>query len=68
TRYKFGQRMAAELGNSRLLSVDAFGHCILGDALGVDKTVADYLTDLKVPASGQVFQPNVQPFESAAQG
>ena len=62
TQYKFAQRMAAELGNSRLLSVDAFGHCILGDALGVDKAVADYLTDLKVPANGQVFQPNVQPF------
>jgi pimeloyl-ACP methyl ester carboxylesterase len=62
TRYQFAQRMAAELGNSRLLSVDAFGHCILGDALGVDQAVADYLTDLKVPASGQVFQPNVQPF------
>jgi pimeloyl-ACP methyl ester carboxylesterase len=64
TRYKFAQRMAAELGNTRLLSVDAFGHCILGDALGVDKAVADYLTDLKVPANGQVFQPNVQPFET----
>jgi pimeloyl-ACP methyl ester carboxylesterase len=62
TQYKFAQRMAAELGNSRLLSVDAFGHCILGDALGVDQAVADYLTDLKVPANGQVFQPNVQPF------
>ncbi|GAB3168007.1 alpha/beta hydrolase [Amycolatopsis stemonae] len=65
TRYEFGRRMAAELGNSRLLSVDAFGHCILGDALGVDKAVADYLTDLKVPAGGQVFQPNVQPFETS---
>ncbi|MGW4062505.1 alpha/beta hydrolase [Amycolatopsis sp. NPDC004747] len=62
TQYKFAQRMAAELGNTRLLSVDAFGHCILGDALGVDQAVADYLTDLKVPANGQVFQPNVQPF------
>jgi pimeloyl-ACP methyl ester carboxylesterase len=66
TQYKFAQRMAAELGNTRLLSVDAFGHCILGDALGVDKAVADYLTDLKVPSNGQVFQPNVQPFETAA--
>jgi pimeloyl-ACP methyl ester carboxylesterase len=66
TQYKFAQRMANELGNARLLSVDAFGHCILGDALGVDKAVADYLTDLKVPAAGQVFQPNVQPFETAA--
>ncbi|KDN19511.1 alpha/beta hydrolase [Amycolatopsis rifamycinica] len=66
TQYKFAQRMAAELGNTRLLSVDAFGHCILGDALGVDQAVADYLTDLEVPANGQVFQPNVQPFETAA--
>lgn len=62
TQYRFAQRMAAELGNSRLLSVDAFGHCILGDALGVDQAVAAYLTDLAVPANGQVFQPNVQPF------
>jgi len=62
TQYKFAQRMADELGNARLLSVDAFGHCILGDALGVDQQVADYLTDLKVPANGQIFQPNVQPF------
>ncbi len=65
TQYRFAQRMAAELGNTRLLSVDAFGHCILGDALGVDQAVADYLTDLKVPANGQVFQPNVQPFGTA---
>jgi pimeloyl-ACP methyl ester carboxylesterase len=64
TQYRFAQRMAAELGNTRLLSVDAFGHCILGDSLGVDQAVADYLTDLKVPAGGQVFQPNVQPFET----
>ena len=68
TRYLFGQHMAEELGNARLLSVDAFGHTILGDALGVDKEVADYLTDLKIPAPGQVFQPNVQPFETPAQG
>ncbi|WP_438801167.1 alpha/beta hydrolase [Amycolatopsis magusensis] len=62
TQYKFSQRMAEQLGNARLLTVDAFGHCILGDAAGVDKIAADYLIDLKVPANGQVFQPNVQPF------
>ncbi|MEC3979983.1 alpha/beta hydrolase [Amycolatopsis sp. H20-H5] len=66
TQYVFAQRMTKELGNARLLSVDAFGHCILGDALGVDKAAADYLIDLKVPASGQVFQPNVQPFDPPA--
>lgn len=62
TQYRFGRRMAAELGNSRLLSVDAFGHCILGDAKGVDEAAAAYLIDLKVPADGQVFQPDTQPF------
>lgn len=63
TRYAFAQRMASELGNSRLISVDAFGHCILGDSAGADKVAADYLVDLKIPAQGQVFQPNVQPFD-----
>jgi len=62
TRYAFAKRMAAELGNARLISVDAFGHCILGDSAGADKVTADYLVDLKVPAEGQVFEPNVQPF------
>ncbi|WP_091613327.1 alpha/beta hydrolase [Amycolatopsis saalfeldensis] len=66
TQYAFGRRMAAELGNSRLLSVDSFGHCILGGSRTVDQTVAEYLTDLKVPAEGQVFQPDTQPFETPA--
>ncbi|MFD2474708.1 alpha/beta hydrolase [Amycolatopsis silviterrae] len=67
TRYRYGQRMAEELGNSRLLSVDSFGHCILGRARGVDDATAAYLIDLKVPADGQVFQPDRQPFTSPAQ-
>ncbi|MFI9008315.1 alpha/beta hydrolase [Actinosynnema sp. NPDC053489] len=62
TRYDFAKRMARQLGNARLLSVDAFGHCILGDSAGVDTAVTDYLVNLKAPANGQVFQPNVQPF------
>jgi pimeloyl-ACP methyl ester carboxylesterase len=66
TSYTFAQRMANELGYSRLLSVDAFGHCVLGRSTGVDKAAADYLIDLKVPAAGQVFQPNTQPFDAPA--
>ncbi|QFZ21867.1 alpha/beta hydrolase [Saccharothrix syringae] len=62
TQYKFAQRMARQLGNARLVSVDAFGHCILGDSAGVDTLVTDYLVNLKAPANGQVFQPNAQPF------
>ncbi|MFE9746469.1 alpha/beta hydrolase [Saccharothrix saharensis] len=62
TRYEFSKRMVRQLGNARLLSVDAFGHCILGDSAGVDTAVTDYLVNLKAPADGQVFQPNAQPF------
>ncbi|WNV88764.1 alpha/beta hydrolase [Umezawaea sp. Da 62-37] len=62
TQYRFAQRMAKQLGNARLISVDAFGHCILGDSAGVDTLVTDYLVNLKAPANGQVFAPNVQPF------
>ncbi|GHH55865.1 peptidase [Lentzea cavernae] len=62
TQYLFSQRMAKQLGNARLISVDAFGHCILGDSAGADAAVTRYLVDLVAPANGQVFQPNAQPF------
>ncbi|MGI5506630.1 alpha/beta hydrolase [Lentzea sp. CA-135723] len=62
TQYVFAQRMAKQLGNARLVSVDAFGHCILGRSAGADAVVAKYLVDLVPPAAGQVFQPNAQPF------
>ncbi|MCE7003331.1 alpha/beta hydrolase [Kibdelosporangium philippinense] len=62
THYEFSQRMARQLGNAVLLSVDAFGHCILGQSQCVDKAAARYLTTLEVPQPGQVCQPNLQPF------
>jgi len=62
TQYKFSQRMAKQLGNARLISVDSFGHCILGDSAGTDAVVTDYLVNLKAPRNGLVFQPNAQPF------
>ncbi|USX52430.1 alpha/beta hydrolase [Lentzea sp. HUAS12] len=62
TQYLFAQRMAKQLGNARLISVDAFGHCILGRSAATDAAVAKYLVELVAPEDGQVFQPNVQPF------
>ena len=41
TQYMFSQRMAKQLGNARLISVDAFGHCILGDSAGADAAVTE---------------------------
>lgn len=63
TQYKFSQRMTQELGFARLVTVDAFGHCILGKSDAADKITADYLIDLKVPAPGLVLAPNEKPFK-----
>lgn len=65
TQYEFSRRMSKQLGNARLVSVDAFGHCILGDSTCTDLIAADYLVNLRVPGPGTVCQPDVQPFPAA---
>jgi pimeloyl-ACP methyl ester carboxylesterase len=65
TQYEFAKRMSRELGNARLVSVDAFGHCILGGSSCTDRIAADYLIDLKIPGPGTVCQPDVQPFPAS---
>ncbi|MGW0521100.1 alpha/beta hydrolase [Crossiella sp. NPDC003009] len=62
TPYAFSQRMAKQLGSARLVSVDSFGHAILGRSKCVDDLTTAYLADLKAPANGIVCQPNAQPF------
>lgn len=65
TQYEFARRMSKQLGNARLVSVDAFGHCILGDSTCTDLIAADYLVNLRVPGPGTVCHPDVQPFPAA---
>ena len=67
TQYEFAKRMSKQLGNARLVSVDSFGHCILGDSACVDKIAADYMVDLKVPGPGSVCYPDVRPFDPAVE-
>nr|WP_225955137.1 alpha/beta hydrolase [Kibdelosporangium phytohabitans] len=62
TRYDFAKQMARQLGNAVLLSVDSFGHCILGESACADKAAAKYLITLEAPKPGQVCQPDAQPF------
>ncbi|WP_285612303.1 alpha/beta hydrolase [Actinokineospora globicatena] len=64
TRYDFAKRMAAQLGNARLVSVDAFGHCVLGESTCVDRITADYLINLTAPAPGQVCAPDLPIFRA----
>ncbi|GLZ36797.1 alpha/beta hydrolase [Actinokineospora sp. NBRC 105648] len=63
TRYLFAQRMSAQLADARLVSVDAFGHCILGNSKCVGLIAADYLINLRAPAPGQVCLPDRRPFD-----
>jgi hypothetical protein len=63
TNYEFNKRMAAELGSDRLVSVDSFGHTILGQSACANSIAAAYLVNLVVPAAGTVCQPDRQPFE-----
>lgn len=65
TQYEFAKRMSQELGNARLLTVNAFGHCVLGGSTCADKIAAKYLIDLAVPDAGTVCDANVQPFPGA---
>ncbi|RZS43238.1 TAP-like protein [Herbihabitans rhizosphaerae] len=68
TQYEFSRRMASQLGNAFLVSVDSFGHCILGDSSCADKIAARYLIDLQVPGPGTVCHPDVQPFPFVPSG
>jgi pimeloyl-ACP methyl ester carboxylesterase len=65
TQYEFSRRMSRQLGNARLVSVDSFGHCILGDSTCTDRIAANYLINLAVPGPGTVCHPDVQPFPGA---
>jgi pimeloyl-ACP methyl ester carboxylesterase len=64
TNYEFNTRMAAQLGTARLVTVDMFGHTVIGRARSdcADAIAARYLTDLVTPARGTICQPNTQPF------
>ncbi|MER7080803.1 TAP-like protein [Saccharopolyspora kobensis] len=63
TRYEFSRRMEQQLGNARLVTVEAHGHCILGGRSSCADTIAaNYLVDLQVPEPGFVCQPDEQPF------
>jgi pimeloyl-ACP methyl ester carboxylesterase len=66
TQYEYSRRMSRQLGNAQLVSVDSYGHCILGDSSCTDRIAADYLIDLETPGPGTVCHPDVQPFPTPA--
>ncbi|WP_020495005.1 alpha/beta hydrolase [Sciscionella marina] len=63
TPYAFSQRMTWLLGKARLVSVNAYGHTILGGhSRCADRIASDYLVHLRVPPYGTVCAADEQPF------
>ncbi|MDT0268055.1 alpha/beta hydrolase [Streptomyces sp. DSM 44915] len=62
TPYAFSRRMTEQLGNARLLTMDGYGHGLLGLSTEADAAIADYLIRLRVPAPGTVVEPDLPLF------
>jgi pimeloyl-ACP methyl ester carboxylesterase len=65
TPYSGAQALADLLANSRLLTVEGWGHTAFGNSKCVDAVVADYLLNVKVPAPGSRCAFDVAPFTDA---
>ena len=63
TRYEGAQTVAALLPNSRLLSLNGWGHCSLFLSQGLEQAVAEYLLNGTLPAEGTVYNQDLTPFK-----
>lgn len=66
TRYEGAQTVAALLPNSRLLSLNGWGHVSLFLSACADEAVSRYLLDLTLPPPGAVCNQDVVPFATGA--
>lgn len=62
TQYEFSRRMADQLSNARLVSVDMIGHCALGRSATLDEEIARYLLTQQPPEDNQTHKANIAPF------
>ena len=62
TRYEGAQTVAGLLPNSRLLSLNGWGHVSLFLSQCADQAVANYLLDGSLPPAGTVCNQDLTPF------
>jgi pimeloyl-ACP methyl ester carboxylesterase len=62
TRYQGAQTVASLLPNSRLVSLNGWGHVSLFLSQCMDQTVANYLLDGRLPPEGTVCNQDLVPF------
>jgi pimeloyl-ACP methyl ester carboxylesterase len=63
TRYEGAQTVASLLPNSRLVSLNGWGHCSLFLSQGMEQAVAEYLLNGTLPDEGTVYDQDLTPFE-----
>lgn len=63
TRYQSARRVAALLGNARLLTLDGWGHTSAGSSRCIDQKVSRYLLLRQLPDEGTVCRADLTPFE-----
>src|SRR5690242_980984 len=66
TPYAGAQAAAGMLPNSRLLTLNGWGHTSLGRSACVDRYITGYLVNLTLPPAGTVCQSNQRPFGAPA--
>jgi pimeloyl-ACP methyl ester carboxylesterase len=64
TPYAGAQAVSHMLPNSRLLSLDGWGHTSLAKSACINSYITDYLIDTSLPPAGTVCQPDFVPFQS----
>jgi hypothetical protein len=62
TPYAGAQAAAGMLPNSRLLTLNGWGHTSLGRSTCIDRYITGYLVNLTLPPAGTVCQSNQLPF------
>ena len=66
TRYEGALRVADLLPNSRLLTVNGWGHTTLFLSQCADQAVSDYLVDGTLPLEGTVYNQDWVPFNGTS--
>ncbi len=63
TPYFHTEPLADRFDNSHILTVEGYGHTVLGKSSCGDQVISDYLINLEVPEEGATCDQDVKPFD-----
>ncbi|NED96901.1 alpha/beta hydrolase [Phytoactinopolyspora alkaliphila] len=66
TPYEGTEPYAAHFPDARIVTVEGYGHTVLGKSSCADETISEYLVELSAPADGSTCSQDVAPFAGDA--